>query len=262
MTSIILAIGIVTGVGLVAGLGLAVAASALHVREDARVEEVLGVLPQVNCGACGFAGCSSYAEAIVNNGAAGNLCTPGGDAAARAVAAILGTQAEAVADRKALVRCGGALERCKQSFEYQGEQTCAAASLFYGGPKQCGYGCLGFGDCARACSYHAISIVNGVAVVDQDICVGCAMCAAACLKHIIGITETRGKAVNRCCSAAAGPVTRRQCGAGCIGCKLCEKNCPRGAIIVKDHLAHVDPALCTGCGLCQAHCPTKCLVMS
>ena len=262
MSPILLAICIVAGIGLVSGLGLAVAAIVMHVPVDPRVERVLAVLPGANCGACGYSGCAGYAEAIVNQGAPGNLCTPGGNATAEAIAEIMGGTAETVAERKALVRCGGTHEKCKMSFNYRGEQTCAAASLLYSGQKQCNYGCLGFGDCAKVCRQEAIFLRDGVAVVDQDKCVGCAVCVAECPKGIIVITETRGRAINRCCSRAPGAIARRQCAAACIGCRLCEKACPAGAIAVTDNLAVVDPAKCTGCGFCQAKCPTKCLVMS
>jgi len=259
MTAILLAIGIVTGVGLALGLGLAIAAGALQEQADPRVEEITEALPSVNCGACGFPGCGGYAEAIVHQGTPCNLCIPGGDAAAAAIAAIMGVSAEAVAGRKAFARCGGG--SCKLRFEYRGEPSCAAAVLFYQGQKQCDNACLGFGDCTRACHYHAISIIDGVAVIDRGLCVGCALCAAACPKGVISMTEAGGKAVIRCRSVATGPIVRRQCAAGCTGCKLCEKNCPQRAIAVTNHLAHVDPALCASCGLCRDKCPMKCLVM-
>ena len=262
MTSILLAVAIVAGLGLIAGVGLAIAAIVMHVPVDERVERLAGALPGANCGACGFSGCAGYADAIVNEGAPCNQCTPGGAKTAQALAEILGIEAGEVAERKALVRCGGTTEKCKQSFEYRGEQSCAAASQLYNGQKQCAYGCLGFGDCLRACPEGAISLRGGVAVVDQNLCTGCSMCAKACPKHIIGMSETRGRAVNRCCSQAAGAVTRRQCAAGCIGCKLCERNCPTQAVKVENNLAYVNAALCVGCGACTEKCPTKCLVIS
>ena len=45
--------------------------------------------------------------------------------------------------------------------------------------------------------------------------------------------------------------------AGCIGCGICQKVCPTGAIQVTNHLARVDHALCTGCGACVEKCPVK-----
>ena len=47
------------------------------------------------------------------------------------------------------------------------------------------------------------------------------------------------------------------CSAGCIGCKICEKNCPENAICVTDNVAHIDYDKCTGCGICAEKCPKK-----
>jgi RnfABCDGE-type electron transport complex B subunit len=262
MTSILLAIAIVAGIGFVAGIGLAVAAIVMRVPVDERVQRCVGALPGVNCGACGFSGCAGYAKAVVDQGVPCNLCTPGGEASAAALAAIMGMKAEAVTPRKALVRCNGTHANCKQSYEYRGEQTCAAASMLYSGQKQCNYGCLGFGDCAAVCPYGAIDLIDGVAVVNERKCVGCSLCVAECPKQIIAMAETIGRAINRCCSQAAGVVVRKQCSSGCIGCRLCAKSCPEGVITVENNLALVNPALCAGCGLCVSKCPTKCLIMS
>ena len=261
MTSILYAIAVVAGIGLISGVGLAVAAVVMHVPVDERVERLVEALPGANCGACGYAGCASYAGAIAG-GAPINQCTPGSNAVAQALAAIMGVEAKAVADRKALVRCNGTHANCKQSFEYRGEQTCAAACLLYSGQKQCNYGCLGFGDCAKVCLNGAIFFEDGIARVDQGKCHGCSMCARECPKGIIVMKETVGRAINRCCSEAPGPVARKQCSSACIGCRLCAKNCPEQAIMVENNLAHVDPDECTGCGLCISKCPTKSLVMS
>ena len=261
MSSILLAVAVVAGIGLIAGVGLALAAIVMRVPVDERVEKLTEALPGANCGACGYAGCGAYAEAVAA-GAAANLCTPGSDGAAKALAEIMGVEARAVAPRKALVRCNGTHANCKQSFEYQGEQSCAAACLLYSGQKQCNYGCLGFGDCAKACPHNAIYFVDGVARMNPDQCVGCSLCAAACPKDIIVMKETVGKAINRCCNEAPGAVARKQCSAACIGCRLCAKNCPEGAIAIENNLAHVDPEICAGCGLCVEKCPTKSLIMS
>lgn len=65
MVSIIIAVAILAGLGLLFGLGLAIAAVVLKVKEDERIAEVTKMLPNYNCGSCGYAGCASLAEAIV-----------------------------------------------------------------------------------------------------------------------------------------------------------------------------------------------------
>ena len=261
MTSIFMAVAVVAGIGLIAGVGLAVAAIVMHIPGDERVEKLTEALPGANCGACGYAGCAGYAEAVAA-GAATNLCTPGSDRVAKALAEIMGVEAQVVAPRKALVRCNGTHANCRQSFEYHGEQSCAAACLLYSGQKQCNYGCLGLGDCAKACPHEAIYFEDGVARMDAARCVGCSLCAAACPKNIIVMKETVGKAINRCCNEAPGAVARKQCSAACIGCRLCAKNCPEQAITMENNLAHVIPEKCVGCGLCISKCPTNSLILS
>ena len=81
------------GCGILAGVLLTAAAKVFHVEVDERVEKIGEALPQANCGACGYAGCSDYANAIVEKGAPTNLCRPGGADAAGKIAAILGTTA-------------------------------------------------------------------------------------------------------------------------------------------------------------------------
>ena len=39
--------------------------------------------------------------------------------------------------------------------------------MFYGGNWACPYGCLGMGDCADACQFDAIRVVDGVAQIDK-----------------------------------------------------------------------------------------------
>ena len=60
---------IVCVVGIVAGVLLTIAAKIMYVPVDERVEQLTEALPGANCGGCGFAGCSDYANAIVESGA-------------------------------------------------------------------------------------------------------------------------------------------------------------------------------------------------
>ncbi|MDR1464922.1 MAG: RnfABCDGE type electron transport complex subunit B [Oscillospiraceae bacterium] len=261
MTVIFTAAAIVAGIGLIAGIGLAVAARMMHVPTDERAERLAEVLPGANCGACGYSGCEGYANAISSEDAPCNLCIPGGADVANALSSLMGVEPQRVAEKRAMVLCAGTREHCKLRYEYHGEPTCAAASLLYSGQKQCNYGCLGFGDCTRACPFGAIALRDGIAVVDTGKCVGCGVCVAACPKQVIILAETKGRAVNRCSSRAPGSISRKHCSVSCLGCRLCAKNCPEQAITVENNLASVDMDQCTGCGLCISRCPTGSMIL-
>ena len=107
MNPILSAILVLTGIGLVAAAILVVAAKIMFVPTDERVSEIQEALPNANCGACGFAGCSDYAAAVASGKAATNLCVPGADAVAAKVAGIMGVAAEDVVEMLGVVRCRG-----------------------------------------------------------------------------------------------------------------------------------------------------------
>lgn len=76
--TIVWSVVILTVLGLLLGLGLAIAAKVFHVEVDTRVEDITAILPNANCGACGYPGCAGYAEAIVSEVAESlNQCKPG-----------------------------------------------------------------------------------------------------------------------------------------------------------------------------------------
>ena len=76
------------GLGLFSGVLLTVCSKVFEVKVDERVEALNEALPQVNCGSCGFSGCSDYANAIVKNGVPTNLCKPGGKECAAKLSAL------------------------------------------------------------------------------------------------------------------------------------------------------------------------------
>ena len=178
----------------------------------------------------------------------------GGDACAQTMASVMGVKAEKVARQVAFVRCAGSTARDKGI--YEGIPDCLAATKVAGrGPLICKFGCLGFGNCTKACQFDAIHLEQGVVKVDPDKCTGCMSCAAACPRHIIVPVHYGAHITVACSSTARGSVTLRGCDIGCIGCSKCQKACPKGAITVASSLARVDYSLCDGCGLCVEVCP-------
>ena len=262
---ILIAIAILGGLGLIFGLVLAAASKVFYVETDPRLDQLNECLPGANCGGCGFAGCGAYAEAVLKGEAPVGKCASGGNEAAKAMAAIMGVEAGEVTRKVALVRCSGArtydaegnlTKGAKMKAHYEGFHDCLAASKVGGsGPLSCKFGCLGYGSCTRVCKYGAISVKNGVAVVDEDLCVGCMACAQVCPRKVITAVEPDRNVVIGCNSLAKGAVTNRACTIGCIGCGKCMKTCPSGAITITNNLAQIDYSKCTNCGECAKVCP-------
>ena len=260
MNGIVLAIVAVSAIGLISAIVLSVASKVMAVPVDERFGPVRECLPGANCGACGFAGCDAYAQALVSGECTqGNLCTPGGADTAKALGEVLGIAVEDVAKVVAAVKCNGTCENTSRKLEYQSAKTCTAAKLFYGGTGTCTYGCMGLGDCAVVCPVNAIEMVNGIANVDTDLCIGCGLCVKTCPSNIIELVPSDYKIHVLCNSKDKGAVVMKNCKVGCIGCMKCQKACQFDAIKVVDNLAHIDQGKCTACGACVEVCPKNCI---
>lgn len=259
INSIIIAVLVVAGLGLLIGLILAFASVIFAVPKNEKAEKISEVLPGANCGACGFSGCSGYAEALAAGKAQPGMCTVGGEAVAKSISEILGVSGGNIEKKVALVHCAGSCDNTENKAEYSGLKSCLAANKIGSGVTSCTFGCLGLGDCERACPFDAIHIRNGVSVVDSEKCKGCSKCINACPRNLISLVKYTPQAVVRCSNKQKGAVTRKLCKAGCIGCMKCAKNCEANAITVKDFCAFVDVDKCTGCRTCVDNCPVGCI---
>lgn len=258
ITGIIVAAVVVGCVGIILGFFLGIAGEKFKVETDPREDAILEVLPGNNCGGCGYAGCSGLAAAIAKGEAPVNQCPVGGEPVAAKIGEIMGVSAGASVKKVAFVKCAGTCEKAKQDYEYTGVEDCAAMAFVpNGGPKSCNYGCLGFGNCVKACPFDAIHVVDGIAKVDPKVCKACGKCVAACPKHLIELVPYEAMHLVQCSSKDKGKDVMSACSVGCIGCHLCEKNCPSDAIHVVDNIAYIDQEKCTGCGICAEKCPKK-----
>ena len=250
----------VGGLALLFGLLLAVASKVFAVKTDERLEKIRACLPGSNCGGCGYAGCDALAAAIHQGNAPCNACAGVSDENAKIIADLLGTTASKTTPRRAFVQCAGTNENATKKYDYTGIDDCSAAVRLYGGAKECAYSCTGLGSCVKRCKNNALSIKNGVAFVDPSLCNGCGACISSCPKNLIVLLPRSSKYAVACSSCDKGAVTKSQCKAGCVGCRICEKCCPEGAIRVENGLAVIDQEKCTGCGLCPNKCPRSIIV--
>lgn len=266
MDLILVAVISLGAIGLISAIVLFVASKKFAVYEDLRIGEVAEVLPQANCGGCGYPGCAGFAEACVKAGSLeGKLCPVGGQPVMARVAAILGLEAASAEPKVAVVRCNGSCEHRPRTTRYDGVSSCAVANATYGGETDCTFGCLGCGDCVDACQFDAIHMnpETGLPEVDENACTACGACVKACPRRIIEL-RPKGKNNRRvyvsCVNKDKGAQTRKACSVGCIGCGKCVKVCPFEAITLENNLAYIDPAKCKLCRKCEAECPQRAIL--
>ncbi len=250
---------VLAGLGIVFGVALAIVAARFVVKVDPKVEQVRNTLPGANCGACGFAGCMGYAEAVVGNpDVAVSMCAPGKSAIAEKIAEITGKKAEKVDPKIARVFCQGGKNLSQRKFIYTGVQDCAAAVLAAGGDKSCEYGCLGYATCMRACPFDAITMsADNLPIISKEKCTACGTCVTACPKQVIELALESKAVVISCHSRDKGADTKKKCQVGCIACGICVRTCPVDAIKIDNNTARIDHAKCIVCGLCVRKCPTN-----
>ena len=255
---------IVVSVGLFFAVGLLIASIKLKIVQDERIAKAFECLPNANCGACGFAGCQDYAQAVVGDPTLLGKCYPGGKKVADMVATVLNIQMSSPgALKRSVIHCRAHTADKTFYAKYQGILTCTAANAI-SNAQACRFGCLGYGDCVRSCKFNALHVIDGLATVNYENCTGCGACVKTCPRNLFVMTPfSKENIITVACSSKEnGKTTRQMCKVGCIACGLCAKNAP-GMFIVQDNLARVDYdeyADDEKSNLALSKCPTKVII--
>jgi len=261
METILTAVISLSVIGFLCAALITIASKLMFVKVDVRVEKLRECLPGANCGACGFSSCDAYAKALVENGAASNLCLPAGEAGYKQIKDILGVEGgEGLANKTARVHCLGDSLTVADKMDYIGIYTCFAVKQLFGGQRDCTYGCIGFGDCLDICPNDAICIENRLARIDPRKCSGCGVCEKVCPTGVISVESEPVYVSVMCKNTEKGAATKKKCSKGCIGCKKCENICPAKTITVSESLAVIDYSICYGCRECVDVCISKCIL--
>lgn len=216
---------ILLGLAVVFALVLLIASKQWKVEVDPKIEQVQEALPGIDCGACGYAGCASYAKAVVENPELIGKCAPGGAKVTERIGAILNLQiSESGAPKRPIIHCRANKEDKTYLAACGGIGTCISANAMPSA-MACRFGCLSFGDCVRSCKFDALHIIDGLAAVDYEKCTGCAACSKACPRNLIEMIPftNENMMVVACSSIEAGKDVRKMCRVGCIACGICAK---------------------------------------
>lgn len=239
--TILMSVAILGGVGLTFGALIAMVNRRMWVFEDPRINAVTDMLPGTNCGACGFAGCHAFAEAVITGRTAPAQCTVMGPEDREDVADYLGVEAGQATKRVARLLCAGGSDVAPRKAGYRGIESCAAAVAVGGGGKACAWGCVGLGDCAVVCDFDAITMNEfGLPLVEPDKCTACNDCVVACPLDLFVLMPEDHHLIVQCRNLLSGDAATGVCSVACNACGRCVADAAPGLISMVSGLAVID----------------------
>ncbi len=240
-SSLLASVAVLGGVGTTFGALIALANARFRVEEDPRVDALSDILPGANCGACGFAGCRAFAEAVIDGRTPPARCTVMSEGEREDVGALLGVDATVTDRAVARLMCAGGHDVAPRKATYRGIESCAAAVAVSGGGKGCAWGCVGFADCEVACGFDAIHMgPNGLPIVDVDACTACNDCVEVCPLGLFRLLPLDTHLLVQCRNLLDGDLAEAVCSVACTGCRKCAQDAGPELIEIRQGLAVID----------------------
>ena len=259
--TIVTAIAALGGLTLFLAILLVLANKKLYVYEDPRIDQVEGLLPYANCGACGYPGCRPFAEALVSGNVLPGKCTVSSTDGQLVIAEFLGVALGAEEKQVARLACAGGNNVAMNRANYLGLKSCQASALVSGGGKGCFWGCLGHGDCDQVCDFDAITMdVYSIPQVDEEKCTACGDCVDVCPKDLFSLQPVSHKLWVACKNMEFGDDILEECQVGCTACGKCVMDAPGDLITMKNNLPVIDYSENHNTPIPIERCPTGAIV--
>jgi Na+-translocating ferredoxin:NAD+ oxidoreductase RNF subunit RnfB len=168
-------------------------------------------------------------------------CTVASQTTIEAIAERLGVDPGQQEKRAARLHCAGGTSQAYQIAEYRGFESCRAATIVAGGGKGCPWGCLGLGDCIRACTFNAIQLNHHcLPVVDIDCCTACGDCVTNCPRGLFEMLPLSHHLFVQCRSPLSSEDARSLCRVACDGCGRCVRDAAASLIRMEENLPVID----------------------
>ncbi|VFP86974.1 electron transport complex subunit RsxB [Candidatus Erwinia haradaeae] len=166
MTSLCISVAILSTISFICGSLLGYTSYRFAITEDTIIHQIDRILPQIQCGQCGYPGCLPYANAIAKQDKIINKCIPGGEYVMLKIAKIINIDPQPLDNL--------AINKPKRTIAWINENHC-----------------IGCTKCIHVCPVDAIiGAKKTMHTVLSEICTGCNLCLSICPTHCINMRST------------------------------------------------------------------------